>query len=351
MNHILIITHKDADGFSAAGLLILASETDIKKSIDNLRYATVSYINKLTYQLRKKQPEHISIIDLNADDTEKYTKNLIALAKKGYEITIYDHHQFQKDEKLKNAGITVYRDTSISATELLYKQCINKISNNNLEKANFLLALGTIGDKIVTPFAEDIISRMRRETLFDVYACLMSGMANDNSILKTLFFERDKDGVGFTKKLYNSAVNRRFFIEKIKKYILKNQVIYKNVRVIHIYYQNIGFASNFLLEQPDTDVAIAVGDGSFPIGLLIKLYAKKILSFGMNKELRNTMLKDTVRLSFRSIKSMKINEIVEKGAKRFGGVGGGHTMACGATIPKNKVDDYLKHVLQQFLNL
>jgi len=347
----LIITHKDADGFSAAGLLILASQTDYKKSIGDLRYATVSFINKLTYQLRKKTPQPITIIDVNADDTEKYTRNLIALAKKGYEITIYDHHQFKNDERLKSVGITVYRDTSISATEILYKRLIDKISNNNLEKANFLLALGTIGDKIVTPYAEDIISRMRRETLFDVYACLMSGMANDKTILKMLFFERDKDGVGFTKKLYNSAVDRRFFIEKIKKYILKNQLVYKNIRVIHIYYQNIGFASNFLLEQPNTDVAIAVGDGSFPIGLLIKLYAKKILSFGMNKELRNTMLRDTVRLSFRSVRSLKINEIVEKGAKRFGGVGGGHSMACGATIPKNKVDDYLKHVLQEFLNL
>ena len=122
----MIITHKDADGFSAAGLLILATNKDLKESIENLRYSTVSYLNKLTYQLRKKPPESMIIIDLNADDTEKYTKNLIALAKKGYNITIYDHHQFHNDEKLKKAGINIYRDTTISATELLYKHCIDK---------------------------------------------------------------------------------------------------------------------------------------------------------------------------------------------------------------------------------
>ncbi|MHA1784517.1 MAG: DHHA1 domain-containing protein [Candidatus Helarchaeota archaeon] len=344
----MIVTHKDADGFSAAGILILA-RNDMQESLENLRYATVSYINKLLYKLRRRAPQELILIDINADDSEKYTKNLIFLANRGVSITLYDHHQFPNDDKLIQNNINVVRDTTISATELIYKNYIDKIKGKHLEKANFLLALGSIGDRIVTPFAEKIISRIRRETLFDVYACLMSGMANDKKILKSLFYERDKDGVGFTKKLYKNAVNRRYTIEDIKKYILKNQIIYKNVRLVHIYYQNIGFASSFLIEQPNTDISIAIGDGSLPLRILIKLYAKKFLSFGLNKELRDLMLKDTVRISFRSKRTKKINEIVEQCARIYGGVGGGHSNACGATIPKKSLEQYLKNVIQQFM--
>ena len=71
----------------------------------------------------------------------------------------------------------------------------------------------------------------------------------------------------------------------------------------------------------------------------------------MNKELRQIMIKDTVRISFRSKRSKKINEIVETAAKIYGGVGGGHSNACGATIPDKSLDDFLKLVIQQFLNL
>jgi len=346
----LIVTHKDADGFSAAGIFILARDKK-EECLDKLQYATVSYINKFLYKLRKKIPQELILLDINADDSEKYVKNLIFLAKNGCNITIYDHHQFQHDQKLKANGITIFRDTDISATELVYTKHLDDIPNEYMEKANFLLALGTIGDRIVTTYSQKIISRMRRETLFDVYACLMSGKSNDKKILKDLFYERDKDGVGFTKTLYKNAVDRRYTIEDIKKHILKNQIIYRNVRLVHIYYQNIGFASSFLVEQPNTDIAIAVGDGSLPFRLMLKLYAKKILTFGMNKELRQIMIKESIRISFRSIRSKKINEIVETAAKMYGGVGGGHSNACGATIPEKSLDDFLKLVIQQFLNL
>ncbi|NHI91999.1 MAG: hypothetical protein EAX96_05810 [Candidatus Lokiarchaeota archaeon] len=346
----MIVTHKDADGFSAAGILILARNNK-DDCLEKLQYATVSYINKMLYKLRKKVPNELILLDLNADDQEKYTKNLIFLAKKGCKITIYDHHQYLNDYLLLENGITIFRDTSISATELVYMKHIDEISKEFLEKANFLLALGTIGDRLVTPFSQNIISRMRRETLFDVYACLMSGMSNDKKILKDLFYDRDKDGVGFTKKLYRNAVNRRYTIEDIKKHILKNQIIYRNVRLVHIYHMNIGFASSFLIELPNTDISIAVGDGSLPWRLLLKLYAKKILTFGLNKELREVMIRETIRLSFRSHKSKKINEIVETAAKMYGGVGGGHSNACGATIPEKNLDKFLKLIIQQFLNL
>ncbi|NVM05163.1 MAG: hypothetical protein HWN67_22780 [Candidatus Helarchaeota archaeon] len=334
----MIIAHKDFDGFCAAGILILA-ELD---KLEDLNYATVGYINKFLKRLAKDRPKKLFLVDINADNSNLYLKRLTDLAVKGFEINLIDHHRFPYDAQLKAAGINVIRNTNICCTQLVYERFIQKIDESKKKKADFLLCLGANDDRIITPLVEKRMTRMRTETLFDVYACLMSGLHNGREFLNNLFYERDKNGVGFTKKLFENATNRRFILEKIKKDTLNKQEVIKNVRIVHAYTKYIGIAASYLIEQPNTDFAIAVGDGQANISIRFKDFIKNLFR-------RNLQAYTKVRVSIRARKP--INEIVTGLAKKYNGYGGGHALACGATIPIENIDDFILDLTQNFLKL
>ncbi|MHA1299972.1 MAG: DHH family phosphoesterase [Candidatus Helarchaeota archaeon] len=335
----MIICHKDFDGFCSAGILILA---EIDK-LDTLKYATVGYVNKMLKRIFKhEKPQKIYLVDINADNSNLFVKRLLDLKSKGFDVTIIDHHRFQYDTQLKAIGIEVIRNTDVCCTQLVYEKFIDNMEPNKKKKADFLLCVGANDDRMITPLVEKKMMKMRTETLFDVFACLMAGLQNGNDFLNNIFYERDKNGVGFTKKIFEKAANRRFFLEKIKKQTLNNQEIIKNVRIVHAYSSYIGIAASYLIEQPNTDFAIAVGDGIGDISIRIKDFIKNLFK-------RNLEVYRNIRISFRT--KIPVNEIVTKLARKYDGHGGGHALACGANIPIGNLNDFLRDVTYQFLKL
>lgn len=340
----MIIAHNDFDGFCSAGILILA-EAD---NLEELNYATVGYINKFLKKLSlNEKPEKIYLVDINADDSELYIKRLHELNAKGFEIIIYDHHNFPYDDQLKAVGIKVIRNTEMCCSQVVYEIFIDKIEESKKYKADFLLCVGAIDDKKITPYVEKRMMKMRTESLFDVYACLMAGLKNGRQFLSNLFYERDKDGVGFTKKLFENATNRRFFLEKIKKQTLKDQEIIRNIRIIHIFTSYIGIASGYLIEQPGTDYVIAIGDGRADLNIRIKDIIKNL--FLKNLFRRHLQIYRNIRISIRTKKP--VSEIVSRLAKKYNGEGGGHSMACGANIPIENVNNFIRDIIYQFLKM
>ena len=334
----MIIAHNDFDGFCSAGILILA---DID-SLDNMKYATVGYINKLLKKISKSEkPQKIHLVDINADNSNLYTNRLLDLASKGFEITLIDHHKFPFDNQLKAAGIRVIRNTNICCTQLVYEQFIEQIKENK-KKADFFLCVGAVDDRMLTPMVESKMKRMRTETLFDVFACIMAGLQNGKDFLTNIIYERDKNGIGFTKKLFENAANRRFTLEKIKKETLDNQEVIKNIRVIHIYSSYIGLAASYLIEQPNTDFAIAIGDGIGNIFIRFKDFFRNLFK-------RNLQVYKRIRISFRSKKPM--SDIVTKIARKYKGTGGGHALACGANIPIENLNEFLREITINFLKI
>ncbi len=335
----MIIAHNDFDGFCSAGILILAGMDDL----DNLKYATVGYVNKLLKKLEKtEKPKKIYLVDINADNSKLFVNRLSNLAANGFEICLIDHHKFPHDDQLRAAGIKVIRNTGICCTQLVFEQFGEKINEINEKKADFLLTLASIDDRIITPLIENKMKKMRTETLFDVFACLMSGLQNGKEFLSNLLYDRDKNGVGLSKKLFEKAANRRFFLEKIKKETLKKQEIMRNIRIVHIYSSYIGIAASYLIEQPNTEFAIAIGDGRGNIMMRIWDFIKSLFK-------RNLEVFTNIRISFRTKKP--VNEIVTRLARKYEGFGGGHALACGANIPFDKMNDFLREVTYAFLKL
>ena len=343
----MIITHGDADGWCSAGIFLL---TDIgkKEKIELTRYATVRYINILLKQLLTHQdPCKIYIFDLNSDNSENYKNLLIKLSKKGFQITLYDHHPIHSsfDKAIEENGVKVIRDISVCCSELVYREFKDDFTIKDQNKAEFLMCIGAIGDKRITKFVQEKMYTYRWEELFDLYAVLVAGIRDGHDFLNSVLKEKDKNGIGFTKKIYSRATRKRFWLEKIKSEVLKNcEKIDNRVYIIHIFKKYIGLAAGFLIDQSDIDYAIAIGDRS-PTSALNQsiLFFKEI--FGSIFKRKKSKDDKMVRISIRSNKS--INKIITKLAKSSGGHGGGHKFACGARIPKNKMNFFLKSFMKE----
>lgn len=348
----MIITHADADGWSSAGIFLLTEESKKnKEEIQSVRYATVRYINILLSQLKSQKPCKLYIFDLNADDVKKYERLLIDLAKKGFKITLIDHHIVYPsfDQAIEENGINVRRDTSMCCSELVYRQFKDQIDIKDMKKAEFLMCLGAIGDKRITEFIQERMSQFRWEKLFDLYAVLVAGIRDGHEFLKRILEEMDKDGIGFTKKIYNRATRKRFWIEKIKKEVIDNyEEVYENIAVIHIFKKYIGLSAGVLVDLSHIDYAIAIGDRP-PYQSLnrVLLFFKNLFKpiFSRRKKKDDSM----VRISIRSTKP--VNKILRKVAKSCDGFGGGHKYACGARIPKDRLNFFIKRFINEIKNI
>ena len=346
----MIITHADADGWCSAGIFLLTKTSKkTRERIKTVRYATVRYINILLEQiLRNQNPYPLFIFDLNADDTETYKNLLIKLASKGFKITLIDHHIVPEnfDKFLIENGIKVIRDTSICCSELVYRKFKDEIPKNEQNKAEFLMCIGAIGDKRITDFIKKKMFSFRWEELFDLYAVLIAGIRDGKEFLNSILIEKDRDGVGFTKKLYNRAARKRFWLEKIKRQVLnKYELINDKICVIHIFKKYLGLAASILIEELDVKYVIAIGDRP-PDNIINKiiLFIKQLLKpffIKKNRPKGNKM----IRISIRSTKP--INNIIKKLAKDCGGFGGGHKFACGVRIPNDKLNTFLKKFVKE----
>ncbi|MBD3228097.1 MAG: hypothetical protein GF329_07895 [Candidatus Lokiarchaeota archaeon] len=347
----MIITHADADGWCSAGIFLL-SEISKKnnETIDTIRYATVRYVITLLKQiLYNHKPCKIYIFDLNADNTKKYRNLLVQLSRRNFDITLIDHHivpdKYQFDRTLKDHGITVIRDTSMSCSELIFREYKESIEKRKYDKAFFLMCVGAIGDKRVTTFVQEKLNSFRWENLFDVYAVLVAGIQDGKEFLRSILWEKDKDGVGFTKKIYHRATRKRFWIEKIKKEVLKNlEMLDDGIYVIRIFKKYIGLAASIMVDLPDVDYAIAIGTRS-PSSTLNKilLFFRELFRTLFNRPI----VKDEkmIRISVRSTKP--VNKIITRIANSCNGYGGGHKLACGARIPRKELNLFLKKLVNE----
>ncbi|MHA1266952.1 MAG: DHH family phosphoesterase [Candidatus Helarchaeota archaeon] len=339
----MIICHNDADGFASAGILLLATD----EKLEILRYSTVRYINILLKRLlTKASPQKIYLLDLNADDSDTFIYNIEKLRAKGFDITLIDHHQARAlDERLNKTGITVIRDTSMSCSELVFHTFIDQIIDKH--KAEFLLCIGAIGDRIITPFVQKVINSFRREEIFDVYACLLAGITDGKAFLYSIFEEKDKDGVGFAKKLYYRATKKRFWIEKLKAKVNLLQESTESISIVHIYQKYIGFAASYLIDQDEINFAIAIGDGPPDFRNWFYNFLLKFLNLVLPRKTRPS--DDKIRISFRA--KYPINSLISAKSKKYDGFGGGHKYACGASIPKDKLVPFLKEIIHEFKKL
>lgn len=318
------LSHKeDVDGISSAVLINSAFKNVQTILID---YANIMYrLNKLSNELEKvtKGYNRIFICDLglNKKNHQKFVYTLNKFISLGYKVTYIDHHDIDEEVKreLKNIGVNLIHTTQESTSIQVYQRYKRRLKQH----AAFFAAAGALTDYLETqPIASSIISRYDRQFLMlesTALSYMISSHQNDDEylqkivkILSEMKFPHDIEG-GFIQA---------------EKYAIKISNALTSLSKEIIIGKNLAFVQNTL------DLA-----SSTVVNFILGISEKKVAMVYKFKEEKGSFI-----ISIRGSKNCDIHlgRVVNEIASRLGGSGGGHDKACGAVIPNEKFDDFVR---------
>ena len=122
-------------------------------------------------------------------------------------------------------------------------------------------------------------------------------------------------------------------------------------------YMNILSNERWRISESDTCIMVN-GDDIVPemmTGTISSLLAGSPKNSGKIVILRTKAEENTIKFSSRKAfgcnTNINLSEIMRTGAQKFGGIGGGHNSAAGAKITKDKLDEFLKFLEANVINV
>ena len=315
------ISHKeDVDGICSAAI--------VKAALQASKVVLVDYpslIPKLEKVVDSEKYNHIVICDLGLSkkNENSFAELLVKAMSAGKKVTYIDHHEISKETSvsLKKSGVslvhTVNECTSVQAYTLYKAELVSDSA--------FLAAMGALTDYMETrPIASTIVSRFDRQFLM-LESTALSYMISANQrhdefltkLVDTLYkmkYPHDvKEGFQIAEK-YAKKVSHA--VESIKKSIVKAS--------------NLAYAPSTVELSASMVVNFVLGSSEKPAAMVYKL--KQDI--------------DSYVISIRGASSCNVHlgRIVNEVSSALGGSGGGHDRACGAVIPKDKLDDFIREL-------
>jgi len=270
----------------------------------------------LVHDLKQFNDDDLIICDIAVDQRayRKLLRRLEKIISKGYSITYFDHHPIQGELP---PGVVFIHDTSVSATELVYRFYYHKLPKN----ASRIALIGAINDYLDdTPLMEELMYQYERRTLFLDAGILAQG-------LKDYRHNYDK----MRKLLYQMSggqypcevpylVNKSLKVTRADKYtqieVLKHYKTLKHIAWIKNPEASRSKAAHWIMGDSEKTIGITVID--------------------------HHSRKDIYDLTIRGRNLVNLLDFVPKIAKKMGGSGGGHPNACGCRIPKEKLEKFLQ---------
>jgi single-stranded-DNA-specific exonuclease len=314
------ISHKeDVDGICSATL--------VKSAFDISEVILVDYANLIS-KLEKvvAMPENIEqlfICDLGLSkkNEQKFVQLLEKMATAGTEVIYIDHHDISKDtvQVLKKIGISLIHTIEECTSIQVYTKYKKKLP----EHATFFAAMGAITDYMENkPLASVIVSRFDRQFLMlesTALSYMISANQHDDGFLakavetlaKTKYPHDIKGGFDIAEKYAKKVANA---VESIQKSVVK--------------LDNIAYTPSTIELSSSMVVNFVLGASGKPAAMVYKL-------------------KDDIEsyvVSIRGSNSCKVHlgKLTNDIASELGGSGGGHARACGAVIPKDKLQEFIK---------
>ncbi|MFB5599230.1 MAG: DHHA1 domain-containing protein [Nitrososphaeraceae archaeon] len=318
------LSHKeDVDGISSA-VLINSAFKNVQTILAD--YANIMYrLDKLSNELEKvtKGYNRIFICDLglNKKNHKKFVYTLNKFITLGYKVTYIDHHDMDEEVKreLKDMGVNLIHTTQESTSIQVYQRYKRRLKQH----AAFFAAAGALTDYLETqPVASSIISRYDRQFLMlesTALSYMISSHQNDDeylqrivNILSEMKFPHDIEG-GFLQA---------------EKYAIKISNALGSLSKEIVIGKNLAFVQNTL------DLA-----SSTVVNFILGISEKKVAMVYKFKEEKGSFI-----ISIRGSKDCDIHlgRVVNEIASLLGGSGGGHDKACGAVIPNEKFDDFVR---------
>jgi single-stranded-DNA-specific exonuclease len=314
------ISHKeDVDGICSATLV--KSAFDISKVI-LVDYANlISKLEKVVAMPENIEQLFICDLGLSKKNEQKFVQLLEKMATAGTEVIYIDHHDISKDtvQVLKKIGISLIHTIEECTSIQVYTKYKKKLP----EHATFFAAMGAITDYMENkPLASVIVSRFDRQFLMlesTALSYMISANQHDDGFLakavetlaKTKYPHDIKGGFDIAEKYAKKVANA---VESIQKSVVK--------------LDNIAYTPSTIELSSSMVVNFVLGASGKPAAMVYKL-------------------KDDIEsyvVSIRGSNSCKVHlgKLTNDIASELGGSGGGHARACGAVIPKDKLQEFIK---------
>ena len=313
---IVCVSHEeDADGICSAALIkqafggetILVDYPGMMDSMEPLR-------NDETLK-----DVFICELGLNKKNELEFVELLLTLRKRKVKVTYIDHHDLDRKiiRKLEQNNVKVLHDTNECTTVQVYNAFKKKLNDH----AAFVAACAAITD-----YMEDRPLGSKALQIFDRQFALISatvltynivGHQNDPDYLLYLVDELSESK--YPHEIPNSYEFAQMQVGKLAEIISKvkkSLKVKKNLGYMEITDSGASGAVNFVLGLSGKDVGVAY---------------KERVDYGI------------YAVSVRGSKTCKIHlgKLVNKLSTKFGGSGGGHDKACGASIPKSQITKFV----------
>jgi len=317
---IICISHKeDADG--------ICSAATVKAATDASKVVLVDYSN-LIRKLEKvaESPEKIEQLfvcdlGLSKKNEERFVELLGKVRSAGAEVTYIDHHDISKETlaALKKAGVTLVHSVDECTSVQAYAKFRKKLPSH----AAFFAAMGALTDYMeARPMASLIVPRFDRQFLM-LQATALSYMISANQH-NDEFLTKAVDTLA--KMKYPHDIKGGF--EMAEKYA---KSVAKAVESIHdaiVKLDNVAHAPSNVELSSSMVVNFVLGASEKPVAMVYK-FKEDIKSY---------------IFSIRGSADCKIHlgRLVNEVASSLGGSGGGHDRACGAVIPKERLEEFIE---------
>lgn len=316
----ICISHKeDADGICSATL--------IKAAFDVSKVILVDYANLMT-KLEKVAESDSKInqlficdLGLSKKNEQRFVELLDKIASAGTEVTYIDHHDVSREimQALKKAGVALIHTVEECTSIQVYSKYRKKLP----EHATFFAAMGALTDYMETrPVASSIVPKFDRQFLMlesTALSYMISASQHDDD-----FLVRMVDTLA--KMKYPHDIKGGF--ETAEKYAKKVANAIESIQESVVKLENIAYTPSTVELSSSMVVNFVLGSSDKPVAMVYKFKAD---------------IKSYV-VSIRGSSDCKVHlgRLTNEIASELGGSGGGHDKACGAVIPKDRLDEFIK---------
>jgi single-stranded-DNA-specific exonuclease len=275
------------------------------------------------------KPQRLFICDLGLSKKteDKFLGLLKEITSKGIKVTYFDHHDINDElrKKLKKTGVTLIHSVEECTSVQIYNKYKNKLDSH----AAFFAASAALTDYMeCRPLASAIMSRYDRQFLM-LEATALSYMISSN-----------QHNEEFLVNAVNTLSEMKYPHEIEGGFAIAERYVKKVADGVRIVQDSISVKKKVAYTQSISDLSASV-IVNFVLGISEKPVAMVY------------RLKDDINSYIISIRASKacnvhLGRIVNEVASNLGGSGGGHEKACGAVVPKDKLEEFInaidKHV-------
>lgn len=315
------LSHKeDADGILSAVLIKAAFNP---KTILLVDYPSIiPSLSKLASPDFSPKLDRIFVSDLGLSKKNEsdFIDRVGKIISNGTRVTYIDHHDLSREtiSVLRKLGVLMIH----SVEECSSVQIYNKFKRKLNPHAAFFAAAGSLTDYMENkPIASSIVSRYDRQFLMlesTVLSYIISAKQHDDeflielvNLLSGMKYPHDVEGGFSIAESYAQKVSDA--IKKIEGSIIKCN--------------NIAYAQSKSSLSASVIVNFVLGVSDRPVAMIFKL----------KEEI------DSYILSIRGNSTCKVHlgRVVNQISSEIGGSGGGHEKACGAVVPREKLNHFI----------